>query len=89
MGGSREFLLQHESQLICKSLMNYDIVGHTELKVFKSQVRLRKRRPSELLNTYFVQGTKEMFLTLALPSVSVGVESGCWTEGQGPGPVKY
>lgn len=25
----------------------------------------------------------------ALPSVSVSVESGCWTEGQGAGPVKY
>lgn len=42
-----------------------------------------------MLNTYFVPGTKEMCLPVALPSVSVSVESGCWTEGQGAGPVKY
>lgn len=30
-----------------------------------------------------------MCWALALPSVSVSVESGCWTEGQGAGPVKY
>ncbi len=47
------------------------------------------RRPCEALNTYLVQGTIEMCLTPALPSVSVSVESGCWTEGQGAGPVKY
>lgn len=71
----------------------------TEFKFFKSHESEKAHlsegvlgyfyRPFEALDTYLVQGTKEMCLMLALPSVSLSVESGCWTEGQGAGPVKY
>ena len=79
--------------------MKYGMVNGLRFMYFRShdseKVRLAEGvlaylcRQCEALSPYFMQGTKEMCLTVALPSVLVSVESGCWTEGQGAGPVKY